>query len=93
MAPCIEPSSVGSEHLLHSQEKHLKLDHTLEHYWYGTTCTEFPIPSFIEIFRLSFREFPRLVGRYCIYLLPKQGRGTPKTKHDEISRTMGWGTL
>ena len=30
MAPCIEPSSVGSEHLLHSQEKHLKLDHTLK---------------------------------------------------------------
>ena len=27
--------------------------------------TEFPLPSFIEIFRLSFREFPRLVGRYC----------------------------
>ena len=27
--------------------------------------TEFPIPSFIEAFRLSFREFPRLVGRYC----------------------------
>ena len=26
---------------------------------------EFPIPSFIEVFRLSFREFPRLVGCYC----------------------------
>ena len=56
-------------------------------------CSEFPIPSFIEICRLSFREFPRLVGRYCSYLLPKQGRGTPKTKHDKISRTMGWETL
>ena len=30
-----------------------------------TQCTEFPIPSFIEVFRLSFREFPRLLGRYC----------------------------
>ena len=28
-------------------------------------CTEFPIPSFIEVFRISFREFPRLVGHYC----------------------------
>ena len=27
--------------------------------------TEFPIPSFIEIFWLSFREFPRLMGHYC----------------------------
>ena len=27
--------------------------------------TEFPIPSVIEIFRLSFREYLRLVGRYC----------------------------
>ena len=33
------------------------------------------------------------MGRYCSYLLPKQGRGTPKTKHDKISRTMGWETL
>ena len=28
-------------------------------------CTEFPIPSCREVFRNSFREFPRLVGRYC----------------------------
>ena len=28
-------------------------------------CTEFLIPSCREIFRLSFREFPWLVGRYC----------------------------
>ena len=32
-------------------------------------CTEFPIPSFIEVFRLSFREFPGLwaatAARYC----------------------------
>ena len=27
--------------------------------------TEFPIPSCIEVFRISFREFPRLVGRSC----------------------------
>ena len=28
-------------------------------------CTEFPIPSFMEVFGLRFRELPRLVGRYC----------------------------
>ena len=27
--------------------------------------TEFPIPSCREVFRKNFREFPRLVGRYC----------------------------
>ena len=27
--------------------------------------TEFPIPSCREVFWKSFREFPRLVGRYC----------------------------
>ena len=32
---------------------------------YNPQSTEFPIPSFKEMFRLSFREFPRLVGRYC----------------------------
>ena len=26
---------------------------------------EFSFPSFIEVVRLSFREFPQLVGRYC----------------------------
>ena len=30
------------------------------------------------IFRLSFRDFPRLVGRYCSYLLPKQVRELSK---------------
>ena len=28
-------------------------------------CTEFPIPSCREVFRIIFMEFPRLVGRYC----------------------------
>ena len=27
--------------------------------------TEFPIPSFVEVFRLSFGVFPQLVGHYC----------------------------
>ena len=27
--------------------------------------TEFPIPSCREVFQILFREFPRLVGRYC----------------------------
>ena len=30
-----------------------------------SNTTEFPIPFFIEVFRLSFREFPWLIGRYC----------------------------
>ena len=29
------------------------------------TCTEFLIPSFIEVFQISFREFPRIEGRSC----------------------------
>ena len=30
-----------------------------------TMKTEWPIPSCREVFRKRFREFPRLVGRYC----------------------------
>ena len=51
----------------------------------GYAYAEFPIPSCREVFWKSFRDFPRLVGRYCSQLLPKQGRGTPKTEHDKIS--------
>ena len=38
--------------------------------------TEFPIPSYGAVFQILFKEFPRLVGRYCSHLQPKQGRGT-----------------
>ena len=33
--------------------------------WKNSYSTEFPIPSFIEVFRIRFREFPRLVGCSC----------------------------
>ena len=36
------------------------------------------VPSFSRFWRWGFGEFPRLVGRYCSYLLPKQTRGAPQ---------------
>ena len=71
------------------------------------TSTEFPIPSCVEIFRLSFRELSeqRFLARsdpknnnkhsseHAINLPTNTGIACPKTKHDEISRTMGWETL
>ena len=43
----------------------------------GHLYTEFPIPSFIEIFGISFGEFPRIVGyKLCISdILPPFQRG------------------
>ena len=37
----------------------------------------------------EFGEFPRLVGRYCSYLLPKQAGGTPQILVDKTSRMTG----
>ena len=34
--------------------------------------------SIARFWRQEFGEFPWLVGRYCCYLLPKQGGGTPQ---------------
>ena len=34
-------------------------------------------------------KFPRLVGRYCSYLLPKQAGGTPQIIVDKTSRMTG----
>ena len=42
--------------------------------------------SFARFFQQEFGEFPRLVGRYCSYLLPKQAGGTPQTLVDKTSR-------
>ena len=36
------------------------------------------IPSCVRFCRQEFGEFPRLVDRYCSYLLPKQAGGTPQ---------------
>ena len=37
----------------------------------------------------EFGKFPRLVGRYCSYLLPKQAGGTPQILVDKTSRMTG----
>ena len=42
------------------------------------SCTERGGGSFARFWRWGFEEFPRLVGCYCSYLLPKQARGTPQ---------------
>ena len=34
-------------------------------------------------------DFPRLVGRYCSYLLPKQAGGTPQILVDKTSPMSG----
>ena len=34
--------------------------------------------SFARFCKQEFGEFPRLVGRFCSYLLPKQAGGTPQ---------------
>ena len=36
-----------------------------------------------------FGEFPRMVGRYCSYLLPKQDGGTPQIIVDKTSCMTG----
>ena len=36
------------------------------------------VRSWVRFCRQEFGEFPRLVGRYCSYLLPKQAGGTPQ---------------
>ena len=36
------------------------------------------VPSCVRFCRQEFGEFPRLVGRYCSYLRPKQAGGTPQ---------------
>ena len=36
------------------------------------------VQSWVRFCQQEFGEFPRLVGRYCSYQLPKQTRGTPQ---------------
>ena len=42
--------------------------------------------SFERFCQQEFGEFPRLVGRYCSYLLPKEAGGTPQIL---ILKTLG----
>ena len=47
------------------------------------------VQSWVRICQQEFGEFPRLVGRYCSYLLPKQAGGTPQILVDKTSRMTG----
>ena len=47
------------------------------------------VPSCVRFCQQEFGEFPRLVGCYCSYLLPKQAGGTPQILVDKTSRMTG----
>ena len=47
------------------------------------------VPSCVRFCQQEFGELPRLVGRYCSYLLPKQAGGTPQILVDKTSRMTG----
>ena len=49
-------------------------------------CTLLGGSSFARFGQQEFGEFPRLVGRYCSYLLPNQARGTPQILVDKTLR-------
>ena len=43
-----------------------------------TLCTLLGVQSWVRFCQQEFGEFPRQVGRYCSYLLPKQAGRTPQ---------------
>jgi len=45
------------------------------------------VPLCMRFCQQEFWEFPRLVGRYCSYLLPKQAGGTPQIL---VDKTFKW---
>ena len=47
------------------------------------------VQLWVRFCRQEFGEFPRLVGRYCDYLLPKQAMGTPQILVDKTSPMTG----
>ena len=47
------------------------------------------VQSWVRFCQQEFWEFPRLVGRYCSYLLPKQAGGTPQILVDKTSPMTG----
>ena len=53
------------------------------------TTTLLGVQSWVRFCQQEFGEFPRLVGRYCSYLLPKQAGGTPQILVDKISYMTG----
>ena len=42
---------------------------------------------------LRFGEFPQLVGRYCSFLLPKQGGGTFQIQVNKTQSSSTWDAL
>ena len=50
-----------------------------------STTTLLGVQSWMRFCQKEFGEFPRLVGRYYSYLLPKQARGTPQILVDKTS--------
>ena len=52
-------------------------------------CTLLGVQSWVRFCQQEFGEFPRLVGRYCSYLLPKQAGGTPQILVDKTSPMTG----
>ena len=54
----------------------------------GVPCTRRPGLGW-----LRFGEFPRLVGLYCSYLLPKHGGGTSQIQVNKTQSTRTWNTL
>ena len=53
------------------------------------TNTLLGVPSCVRFCQQEFGEFPRLVGRSCSHLLPKQAGGTPQNLVDKNSRMTG----
>ena len=53
---------------------------------YDVTYTLLGVPSCVRFCQQDFGEFPRLMGRYCSYLLPKQAGGTPQILVDKTLR-------
>ena len=46
--------------------------------------------SFAKFCQQEFGKFPRLVGRYCSYLLPKQAGGTTQILSRAVVRFRSW---
>ena len=57
--------------------------------WSLRSCTLLGVPSCVRLCQQKFGQFPRLVGRYCSYLLPMQAGGIPETFVDKTSRMTG----
>ena len=80
--------SMGERHLSSSswEESHF-LRNTLANN--TGTCTILGVQSWVRFCWQEFGEFPRLLGRYCSYILPKQAGGTPQILVNKTSPMTG----